>query len=72
MRRGGIGLRVDRDRRDPELAQRAQDADRDLTAVGDEDLPEHDLAVPEARRALLHEGGHALAGVVGAEDLHEQ
>ena len=35
-----IGLRVDRDRHDLELAKRAADANGDLASVGDEDLPE--------------------------------
>ena len=39
-----VGLRIDGDRADPELAQRAEDADRDLAAVGDQDLVETDTA----------------------------
>ena len=35
-----IGLGVDGDGRDPELAERAEDADRDLAAIGDEHLRE--------------------------------
>ena len=36
-----VELGVDGDRRDPELVERARDADGDLAAVGDEDLGEH-------------------------------
>ena len=35
-----VGVRIDGDAPDPELAQRAEDADRDLAAVGDEHLRE--------------------------------
>ena len=41
VERAAVGLGVDRDRPDPELAQRPEDADRDLPAVGDENLVEH-------------------------------
>ncbi len=37
----GVGGRMDRDRRDAELLGGAQDAQRDLAAVGDQDLVEH-------------------------------
>ena len=40
VERTAVGLGVDGDRRDPQLAQRAEDADRDLAAVGDENLGE--------------------------------
>jgi len=36
----GVGLAVDDDRLDPELAARADDSESDLAAVGDEDLIE--------------------------------
>ena len=36
--RVAVGLRVDGDRLDPELVERADDADGDLAAVGDQDL----------------------------------
>ena len=39
--RVAVELGVDGDRRDPELLARADDADRDLAAVGDQDLREH-------------------------------
>ena len=41
-----VRVREDGDAADPELAERAEDADRDLTAVGDEDFVEvgHDAA----------------------------
>ena len=42
VERAAVGLRVDGDRAEPELAQRAEDADRDLTAVGDQNLVEHE------------------------------
>jgi hypothetical protein len=41
MRGVAIGLRVDADRDDPHLLQRAHHADGDLSAVRDEDLLEH-------------------------------
>ena len=41
VRRVAVDLRVDADARDPELFERAHDADRDLAAVGDQDLREH-------------------------------
>ena len=47
-----VGLRVDGDRRDLELAQGAENADCDLTAVGDEDLAEHGLGELEHRVVL--------------------
>ena len=40
MQRPSVGLRVHGDRADPELAQRAEDADGDLASVGDQDLAE--------------------------------
>ena len=39
--RVAIELGVDRDRRDTELFARADDSDRDLATVGDQDLREH-------------------------------
>ena len=36
MRRASVGIRVDGDRADPELAQRPEDANRDLAPVRDE------------------------------------
>ena len=47
VRRVAVELRVDGDGRDPELLAGADDADRDLAAVGDQDLGEHG-----ARRTL--------------------
>ena len=45
VERGPVALRVDADRADAELAQRAEDADRDLPPVGDQNLVEHERAV---------------------------
>ena len=45
VQRGPIALRVDRDRADAELAQRPEDADRDLSSIGDQNLVEHERAV---------------------------
>ena len=42
MERSAIGIRVDGDARDPHLAQRANDAHRNLAAIGDQDLAEHE------------------------------
>ena len=50
MQRVGVGGRVDGDRLDPELVQRADDADGDLAAVRDQDAREH---WPRARRAAV-------------------
>src|SRR6185437_14377745 len=36
-----VGVRIDRDRPDSELLQRAKDADCDLSAIRDQDLGEH-------------------------------
>ena len=41
VERARVGLGVDGDGLDAELAAGAQDAQRDLAAVGDEDLLEH-------------------------------
>ena len=41
VRRVAVELGVDGDRGDPELVERADDADRDLAAVGNEDFREH-------------------------------
>jgi len=41
MQRATVGLRIDGDGSDSELAEGAEDADRDLTAVGDQDFREH-------------------------------
>jgi hypothetical protein len=45
MERGPIALRIDAHGSDPELAQRPEDADRDLPSVGDQNLLEHERAV---------------------------
>ena len=42
VQRGAIGLRIDGDRAEPELSEGAEDADRDLAAVGDQNLVEHE------------------------------
>ena len=41
VQRVAVELGVHGDARDPELFERAHDADGDLTAVGDQDLREH-------------------------------
>src|SRR5258706_7104336 len=41
VQRARVGLRVHGDRLDAELAARANDAQRDLAAIGDEDLLKH-------------------------------
>jgi hypothetical protein len=40
VQRVAVGLRVDGDRSDPELAERPEDPDGDLAAVGDEHFGE--------------------------------
>ena len=47
VRRARVGVAVDGDRRDAELAAGADDAQRDLAAVGDENLGEHRDAMRE-------------------------
>jgi len=42
MERGAVGLRIDGDRPEPELSESAEDADRNLSAVGDQNLVEHE------------------------------
>ena len=46
MQRAPVVGRGDRDRRDPELAARAEDAQRDLAAVRDQELPDRHRADP--------------------------
>src|SRR6476619_6211804 len=50
--RVAIGLRIDHNRLDADLAARALDAQRDLAAVGDQDLLEHQ----GARRGTIGQG----------------
>ena len=45
VRRVTVGLGIDGDRPDPELSQGAEDPDRDLPPVGDQDLSEDGHAV---------------------------
>ena len=45
-----VGLRVDRDGLDAELAAGADDAQRDLPAVSDQDFLEHEVGVDSLRR----------------------
>ena len=45
VRRVAVDLRIDGDRADPHLLQGPGDADRDLAAIGYEDLLEHGGAV---------------------------
>ena len=51
-RRVGVGGRVDRDRLDAELATRPGHAQRDLAAVGDQDLAEHPARTSRGRRVI--------------------
>jgi hypothetical protein len=51
MHRVLVGGRVDGDRLDAHLARRPDDAQRDLAAIGDQDLLEHGSA---ARRAAAN------------------
>ena len=51
MHRVGIGGRMHRDGRDAELLAGAQDAQRDLAAVGDQDLVEHAAAAYSITRS---------------------
>ena len=50
VRRVAVRIGVDRDRADPELAQRPEDANRDLATVGDQHLAEngHDPSILQA------------------------
>jgi len=41
MRCGAVGVRVDRDRADPELPEGAEDPKRDLAPIGNKDFGEH-------------------------------
>ena len=52
VRRVLVGLGVHGDGADPELAAGADDAQRDLAAVGDEDFAEHGLRRSEAEQLL--------------------
>ena len=49
VQRVAVELGVDRDRRDPELLAGTNDSDRDLAAVGDQDLREHAAGTLEPR-----------------------
>src|SRR6185437_1497446 len=63
VRRVAVQLRIDGHARDPHLLQGARDADRDLTAVGNQDLAEHrrrKLSVP--RRPGWGPGGRWRRG----------
>ena len=53
VERARVDLGVDGDGLDAELAARAQDAQRDLAAVGDEDLLEHRAAAPRLYAFLM-------------------
>jgi hypothetical protein len=44
MQRPGVGLGIDRDRRDPHPPRRIDDAAGDLAAIGDQDRGEHGSA----------------------------
>ena len=45
VHRVGVGGRMDRDRPDPHVVRRAVDAQRDLAAVGDQDLLDHSMTI---------------------------
>ena len=57
VERLAVGVRVDRDRADPQLVAAADDAHRDLAPVGDQDLAER-----RAGSGLRGEGGRSFAG----------
>ena len=57
-----IGLAVGDDRLDAERAAGAQDPERDLAAVGDEDLAEHQASRPVGRRRPTRAVGRGRAG----------
>src|SRR5665647_2169160 len=50
VERLAIGFGVDGNRLDVELAARADDSERDLAAIGDQDFLEHQLVYPAWRR----------------------
>jgi len=52
VRRGRIGIREHGDRRDIELAARADDAERDFAAIGDEKTLDHQENGFEHKRTL--------------------
>ena len=62
VRRVAVELGVDGDARDAQLLQRAHDADRDLAAVGDQDLLEHRARKLSRRRRPDARAGRRLAG----------
>ena len=67
-----VGLAVGDDRLDAERPAGAQDAQRDLAAVGDEDLAEHRSGVPGRRRAVAElDDDELLAVLDGVARLHE-
>ena len=60
-----IGVRVHRDRLDTQLAARADDADGNLAAIGDQDAAEHEAGKhrdPATGFRVLEECSHALPG----------
>ena len=65
VQRPAIGLGVDRDRPDPELAQSAEDTDGDLAAVRDEHLAKRH---GHGRGSLVRRGAAPGAGLADALD----
>ena len=57
----GVGLRIDHDRGDPEPAAGADDAHRDLAAVGDQDFGEQAAARGRLRHYLRRVRGRCAA-----------
>ena len=53
VQRLGVGVGVDGDRLEPEVAARPDDADGDLAAVGDQDAPDRRLAHAAARTVAI-------------------
>ena len=58
----GVGGRMHRDRLDAELLAGAQHAQRDLAAIGDQDLGEHLGAERAARSAAVLPGRRIMPG----------
>ena len=68
-RRLAVSFGVDRDRPDPHLPQRAEDADRDLAPVGDQHLGEHQAPILGARAAPARRESPPHSAVGGAGSI---